>query len=125
MTRSPWHHEPRARLSNQQTAKLFLERGGRCGQCQRKLGPSDDYIVEHRVALELGGTNDFDNLDLTCIACKPIKDAADHKAAGHIRRAAAKHYVSKSMRKRTALSKPKGMKFDWGQGRYVRTRGET
>ena len=26
--RSPWHHEPRKFLTEQQAAKLFLERGG-------------------------------------------------------------------------------------------------
>jgi len=118
--KTPWHHEPRKFLTEQKAAKLFLERGGRCGQCQRKLMPGDDWIVEHVLALENGGTNDWDNLDITCSWCKPAKDAKDHATAGHIRRAATKHIVPKSMRKKSALSKKPGFKFDWRAGRYVR-----
>ena len=99
MTRSPWHHDPRIRLSDQKTAKLFLERGGTCGECKRKLGPSDDWIVEHIIALENGGSNDWDNLGLTCDRCKPLKDAADHGKAAKSRKSAARFVVSRSMRK--------------------------
>ena len=118
--RSPWHHEPRKFLTEQQAAKLFLERGGVCSQCGRKLMAGDDWIVEHALALENGGTNDWSNLTLTCAWCKPKKDAHDHATAGHGRRMAAKHIISKSMRKKSALSKKPGTKFNWRQGRYER-----
>lgn len=97
--RSPWHHDPRVYLSEQKTAKLFLERGGCCHICKRKLYAGDQWIVEHLIALENGGTNDWSNLSITCSWCKPIKDADDHKEAGHSRRMAAKHIVPKAMRK--------------------------
>lgn len=118
--RSPWHHDPRIRLTAQQVAKLFLERHGCCRECGRKLGPGTDYIVEHIIALENGGTNDFENLGLTCLPCKPVKDARDHAQAGKQRRTAAKHFVSCSMRKKSALSKKDGYRYDWKQKRYVR-----
>lgn len=118
--RSPWHHEPRAVLSEQKAAKLFLEHGGCCDRCGRKLMAGDDWIVEHVLALENGGTNDWANLGITCSWCKPSKDAADHKAAGHMRRAATKQIISKSMRKKSALSKKPGYKFNWRAGRYVK-----
>ena len=121
--RSPWHHDPRIRLTDQQIAKLFLERHGCCRECGRKLGPSDSWIVEHVIALENGGTNDWDNLGLTCSWCKPIKDARDHAQAGKQRRTSAKHLVSKSMRKRSKLRKHDGMKYDWAQGRYRKDYG--
>lgn len=98
--RSPWHHDPRARLSPQKVVKLFLERGGKCGQCQRKLGPADDYIVEHVIALENGGSNDWDNLGITCSWCKPNKDAEDHGKAAKSRSQTTKHFLSKSMRRK-------------------------
>jgi 5-methylcytosine-specific restriction enzyme A len=100
MTRSPWHHEPRVRLTPQKTAKLFVERHGCCRECGRKLGPSDDWIVEHVVALENGGTNDWENLGITCSWCKPKKDAEDHGLAASNRSKATKHFVSKSMRQK-------------------------
>ena len=118
--RSAWHHDPRIRLTEQQVAKLFLERHGCCRECGRKLTSRDDYVIEHVIALENGGTNDFDNLGLTCMWCKPEKDARDHSQAGKQRRTATKHLVSKSMRKKSSLAKRPGMKFDWSQGRYVR-----
>lgn len=98
MTISPWHHHPRIRLTPQKVAKLFLERHGCCRECGRKLGPSDDYIVEHIIALENGGTNDWDNLGITCLWCKPKKDAEDHATAASTRSKATKHFISKSMR---------------------------
>lgn len=118
--RSPWHHDPRIKLTEQQVAKLFLERHGCCRECGRKLTARDQYIVEHVIALECGGTNDLDNLGLTCSWCKPIKDAADHAQAGKQRRTATKHLVPKTMRKRSKLSKQPGMKYDWALGKYVR-----
>lgn len=97
--RSPWHHEPRIVLSEQKTAKLFLERGGCCHMCKRKLYAGDQWIVEHLIALENGGTNDWSNLGITCSWCKPIKDADDHKNAGHSRRMVTRHIIPKSLRK--------------------------
>lgn len=98
--RSPWHHDPRIRLSEQKTVKLFLERGGCCRECGRKLGPADDWIIEHVIALENGGTNDWDNLGVTCSWCKPKKDAEDHGQAAQQRQKATKHHLPKSMRQR-------------------------
>lgn len=119
--RSAWHHDPRIRLTDQQIAKLFLERHGCCRECGRKLGPSDSWIVEHVIALENGGTNDWGNLGLTCSWCKPDKDARDHAQAGKQRRVATRHLVCKPMRKRSALSRKHGMKFNWSLGRYEKT----
>lgn len=93
-------HEPRQRLGDRDRAKLFLERGGCCHRCTRKLGPKDDWIVEHLVALENGGTNAWDNLTVTCSWCKPAKDGEDHKAAAHSKRVSVKHVVPKKRREK-------------------------
>ena len=69
-----FHTNPRKSLTDQQKAKLFLERGGRCHRCKRKLGPADVWIVEHVQALENGGTNDWENLTVTCAWCLPEKN---------------------------------------------------
>ncbi len=99
MTRSPWHHDPRERLTDQKAAKLFLERGGCCHRCKRKLRAGDDWIVEHIIALENGGSNDWTNLAITCDWCKPEKDAEDHSQAGKQRSTATKHVISRSMKR--------------------------
>lgn len=118
--RSPWHHEPRIRLTDQERAKLFLERHGCCRECGRKLGPADGWIVEHIIALENGGTNESENLGITCDWCKPRKDAEDHGKAARSRKAVTRHVIPGSQRKKSKLSNKTGMKYDWQKGRYVR-----
>ena len=120
MTRSPWHHDPRQRLSEKQAAKLFLERHGCCRECGRKLGPKDGWIVEHIIALECGGSNDWENLGITCDWCKPQKDAKDHGQAAKQRDTATKHLLPRKLRKRSSLAKKPGTKYDWFRGGYVR-----
>lgn len=95
---------PRKTLTDQQKAKLFLERHGCCRECGRRLGPADKWIVEHVIALENGGTNDWDNLGITCEWCKPKKDAADHAKAAKTRSVATNHVVPRSERKRQGFS---------------------
>lgn len=100
-------HEKRRSMTPQRIARVFQLRGGRCGDpdlgeknwgCGRKLGPSDDYRIEHSVALENGGTDDEANLYISCEWCWPDKDADDHSTAGHGRRMATKHCVPKRFR---------------------------
>ena len=122
--RSPWHHEPRKRLSEQEAARLFLEHDGRCWKCGSKIGVTElrrNWTVGHKLALERGGDNSWGNLAPECELCKPIVDAEDHKAAGKQRRTATRHLVCKPMRKRSALSRKHGMKFNWSLGRYEKT----
>ena len=102
MTRSPWNHDPRIKLTEQKAAKLFLERHGHCRECGSAIGPNrpkKTWIVEHVIALENGGSNDWDNLGITCTDCKAAKDARDHKLAAKIRSVATKHLLPMSMRR--------------------------
>ena len=122
--RTPWHHEPRKRLSEQEAARLFLEHDGRCWKCGGKIGVTElrrNWTVGHKLALERGGDNSWGNLAPECELCKPVVDAEDHKAAGKQRRTATRHLVCKPMRKRSALSHKHGMKFNWSLGRYEKT----
>lgn len=88
----------RETLTDQERARLFLERGGRCHKCKRKLGPADTWIVEHMLALENGGTNEWQNLDVTCEWCVPKKNAEDDAVAKKIRAVATNHIVPTSQR---------------------------
>lgn len=115
-----FHHAPRIRLSEQQIAKLFMARNGCCRECGRKLYPGDQWIVEHIIALENGGTNDWENLGITCGWCKPQKDARDHAQAGKQRRVATRHVVPESLREKSALAPRPGWKFNWKTKRYER-----
>jgi 5-methylcytosine-specific restriction endonuclease McrA len=66
--------------------------------CGRKLHPGDQWIVEHVIALENGGSNDWDNLGITCSWCKLGKDRRDHAQAAKQRRVATRHLIPRTMR---------------------------
>lgn len=95
---SPWTPTPRERLTDAEKARLFVERGGQCWRCGRKLRPGDMWSDEHVIALENGGTNAWDNRDISCAWCKPIKDGEDHHKAAKSRHVRTKHVVPNSER---------------------------
>lgn len=99
---NPFTHEPRKRFTAQERAEVFALRHGRCHRCTRKLGPADTWTLEHRIALENGGSNDLSNMDVTCDWCEPEKTAEDHRAAGHGRRRYTKHVVPKAFHRSKA-----------------------
>lgn len=99
---SPFTHVPRKRFTDMERARVFALRDGKCHRCTRKIGPADDWVLEHVLALELGGTNDIDNMDLSCSWCAKEKTAEDHADAGHARRAYTKHNVPSRFRKSRA-----------------------
>jgi len=96
VTQTPWQHADRVRRTPQQRAALFLKQGGTCGLCSRRLRPGDDWFLEHVLALECGGADTDDNLQVRCGWHKAAKDAADHGQAGKQRQTATKHFVPKS-----------------------------
>lgn len=105
--------EERKTLTDQQRAKLFLDRGGRCHKCSRKLGPADKWIVEHVIALENGGDNEWGNLDVTCSWCLPKKNAEDAAQAAKTREIAVSHIVPREQRKRKGPPMPGSRASRW------------
>lgn len=96
---NPFHHEPRKYFTPHQRAEVFALRMGRCHRCKRRLTARDKWTLEHVIALENGGTNDLENLDVTCAWCEPEKTAEDHEKAGHSRRAYTRHFVPSEFRR--------------------------
>lgn len=47
---------------------LFKQKGFRCAICGRNLTP-ETSIIDHKLPLSMGGTNDYTNLQLVCTAC--------------------------------------------------------
>jgi 5-methylcytosine-specific restriction protein A len=92
-------HEPRKTFTDQERARVFADAEGRCAACTRKLGPSDDWDIDHRIALENGGTNDPSNLQVLCEVCHEQKTGEDHGRAGKSRRTFTKHVVPRSKRR--------------------------
>lgn len=101
MSGNSFVHEKRGSMTPQRVARVFQACGGRCHRCQRKLGPSDDYAIDHVIALENGGTDDDSNLAPICDWCHDTeKTPADHALAGHGRRMATKHVVPKRFKQK-------------------------
>lgn len=96
---TPFTHHKRGSMPAQRRARIFHDKGGRCHKCGRKLGPADDWDVDHILALENGGTDDDSNLAPICDWCHTDKTSDDHATAGHGRRMATKHCVPKRFRK--------------------------
>ena len=96
---NPFEHVKRRIFAPQERARVFADRDGKCHRCKRKLGPGDKWILEHLIALENGGTNEADNLEVTCSWCEPEKTAEDHSRAGHARRSYTNHNVPSEFRR--------------------------
>tara|TARA_R110000822_G_scaffold62916_7_gene154858 strand:- start:505 stop:822 length:318 start_codon:yes stop_codon:yes gene_type:complete len=93
-------HDRRGSMTAQRALRIFQACGGRCHICKRKLGPADDYEIEHTVALENGGTDDDANLAPACSWCHREKTSDDHALASHGRKMAAKAFVPKRFQQR-------------------------
>lgn len=91
-------HNSRGAMTPRRRAIIFEACHARCYKCTRKLGPSDDWDVDHVIALENGGTDDDSNLKVICDWCHTTKTAVDHASAGHGRRMSIKNIVPKRFR---------------------------
>lgn len=96
---SPWTPTPRQRLTDQERAQLFVDEHGKCWSCGKQIRAGELWTVEHRLALENGGTNDRSNLAVACANCKKTKDAADHHKAAKSRHVRTKHVLPRSERR--------------------------
>jgi len=101
MTGTSFQHAKRGSMTEQRALRIFQARGGCCAECgpKRKLRPGDDWDVDHIIALENGGTDDDDNLQILCEWHHKQKTGDDHAQAGHGRRMAAKHSVPKRFKR--------------------------
>lgn len=61
------------KLSKDIAAKLYALQKGRCPCCKQPLG--DDYHLDHKMPLALGGTNTDDNMQLLRSGCNQQKHA--------------------------------------------------
>lgn len=102
MTGTSFTHAHRGSMTAQRALRIFQARGGVCAECgpKRKLRPADDWIVDHIIALENGGTDDDENLQILCDWHHSKKTADDHAQAGHGRRMAVRAFVPKRYRQK-------------------------
>lgn len=96
---SPFRHDARGSMHAARVARIYAANDGRCHECGRKLGPQDEYEIDHKIALARGGTDDDANLAPICEGCHIIKTRDDVEEAAKIKRVATKHTVPKKFRK--------------------------
>lgn len=83
---------PRKRFSPRKRLQIWEASCGICVICGGKIdGARERWIVEHILALELGGTNDDDNLGPAHECCRREKDKDDHHRAAQAKRAKQRH----------------------------------
>lgn len=100
MTGSSFTHATRRSMTPLRALRIFESCGGRCCSCKRKLGPADDWDIDHVIALENGGSDDDANLQLLCPWCHKPKTADDHGQASKGKRQAAKAFVPKRFKQK-------------------------
>ena len=75
----------RIRLTTRQKLHVWEREKGRCYLCGIRLS-AGAFIFEHVLALELGGTNDLENISLTCLPCAREKTKVDHSTSAKAKR---------------------------------------
>jgi 5-methylcytosine-specific restriction endonuclease McrA len=77
----------RQRLTASRKLLIWERNRGICCLCGQQIdGVREEWFIEHKRALELGGTNDDENLGPAHRVCKPDKDADDHRRAAKAKR---------------------------------------
>ena len=60
-------------FSTKAKIRLLLRDGSNCVYCVKKITRNDDLTVDHIVPLVKGGSNEMDNLALSCKHCNEEK----------------------------------------------------
>jgi 5-methylcytosine-specific restriction enzyme A len=109
---------PRRAMSQTRRLRIWEAAKGICILCEQKIdGVREAWIVEHKIALGLGGEDTDDNCGPAHEDCRRAKDKIDVPAIARAKRRKAKHL---GIKKRKSFQKPPGVRFDWSQGRYVK-----
>jgi hypothetical protein len=103
---SAFETTPRARLTDQKRAAVFLAGNGCCYLCSRRIWPGEKWQVEHKTALLNGGSDDFANMAPVCNWCHPAKTRQDHAVGRKARHVATKHVIHSDQRVRTSQAMP-------------------
>ena len=64
-------------MSRARRVKIFLQRNGICCLCGVQIRQGESWFIEHPEALDLGGSDNDEELWPAHVRCKPKKDAED------------------------------------------------
>lgn len=88
------------KVSRRDRLRIFERDKGTCRNCGKLIRPGDRWTLEHLRALELGGSNEDDNLGVFCDPCAAVKTPEDHRMAAKAKRTKA---ASLGIRKPSSL----------------------
>ena len=97
--------------------RLFEAAGGLCQKCGAKV-KLGGWHADHTIRLRDGGGNRESNLQVLCVYCHRAKTGEENKAQAKATKIKAA-YIG-IPKKKTALSKREGWKFNWKTRRYER-----
>lgn len=93
--------------------------GGHCEcGCGVKIISGDGPEYDHKIEVALGGDNSLENCVVLRKRCHDAKTSKRRPALDKTRRTTEKAIGAR--KPKSALSKPKGMKYDWTAKRYVK-----
>jgi len=81
----------RSKMTPSRALRIFEAHKGICVLSGLRIGPRDDWFIEHIIALELGGKDEESNMGPALYVRKAKKDAADHSAAAKSKRIKQRH----------------------------------
>lgn len=89
---SRYGHEPRERFTKRDRLGVWERAKGVCCICGLRIdGVREQWIVEHIIALENGGTNADDNLGPAHQHCAIEKTRVDHSVGAKLKRIRQRH----------------------------------
>ena len=85
--REPLPATKRGQMSRSRAAEILAEQDGKCLWCDEPITEGQSYQIDHRIAIELGGSNDRENLQaLHDRPCHLRKTASDRRKIAKVHR---------------------------------------
>lgn len=81
----------RRTISTKTRKAIFEANEGTCCYCGGKIQPTEAFIIEHEIPLELGGSDDPKDLKVTHLKCAKDKTKKDIADISRAKRREAKH----------------------------------
>ena len=78
-------HQGRRKLSQKTREEVATRQENKCNQCQVTL--TKYYQIDHKTALQYGGTDEFDNLQALCCECHAEKSVLENQHRKEIQEA--------------------------------------
>lgn len=109
----------RKSMSPARRLRIWEAAKGVCIICEQPIdGVREKWIVEHRIALVLGGPDTDDNCGPAHETCRRDKDKLDVTAGAKAKRIKSRHIGIK--KPSSFPKKPAGFRYDWKAGRLVK-----